>query len=93
MIAQGLLAPAGGLPATSGRPGWGSVPPRRQSRVRVKLPALHSSATKTPIPVATAMTAAMGLRGFRLNLAVGSRLQLERLGIGPPRSKALGEEA
>ena len=49
MIAQGLLAPAGGasLPpaADQGGPVW---LPQRQSRVRVKLPGPHSSATKTP---------------------------------------------
>lgn len=49
MIAQGLLAPAGGasLPPAADQ-GGGGVTPRWQSRVLVKLPGPHSSATKTP---------------------------------------------
>ena len=49
MIAQGLPAPAGGasLPPAADQGGGVSLP-RWQSRVLVKLPGPHSSATKTP---------------------------------------------
>ena len=48
MIAQGLPAPAGGLHCRQRRTRVGRVSlPRRQSRVLVKLPGPHSSATKT----------------------------------------------
>ena len=49
MIAQGLLAPAGGasLPPAADQGGGPVWLPQRQSRVLVKLPGPHSSATKT----------------------------------------------
>lgn len=48
---------------------------------------------KDAYPVATAMTAAMGLRGFRLNLAVESASSFEDLAALAPKIKeAVGEE-
>lgn len=94
MIAQGLLAPAGGasLPPAADQGGAGVTPPVAES---------GSSETARPsqqrykdaYPVATAMTAAMGLRGFRLNLAVESASSFEDLAALAPKIKeAVGEE-
>ena len=94
MIAQGLLAPAGGasLPPAADQGGAGVTPPVAES---------GSSETARPsqqrykdaYPVAAAMTATMGLRGFRLNLAVESASSFEDLAALAPKIKeAVGEE-
>ena len=95
MIEQGLLAPVGGgaLPAVavaasaaapSATPAeGGSGETARPSQQRYK----------DAYPVATAMTAALGLRGFRLNLAVESASSFEDLAALAPKIKeAVGEE-
>jgi hypothetical protein len=94
MIEQGLLAPVGGgaLPAAavaapaaapSATPAeGGSGETARPSQQRYK----------DAYPVATAMTAALGLRGFRLNLAVEAASSFEDLAALAPKIKdAVGE--
>ena len=94
MIEQGLLAPVGGgaLPAVavaasaaapSATPAeGGSGETARPSQQRYK----------DAYPVATAMTAALGLRGFRLNLAVEAASSFEDLAALAPKIKeAVGE--
>ena len=94
MIAQGLPAPAGGasLPPAADQGGGGVAPPVAES---------GSSETARPsqqrykdaYPVAAAMTATLGLRGFRLNLAVESASSFEDLAALAPKIKeAVGEE-
>jgi hypothetical protein len=94
MIEQGLLAPVGGgvlpaaavaapaaAPAAAAAEG-GSGETARPSQQRYK----------DAYPVATAMTAALGLRGFRLNLAVESASSFEDLAALAPKIKeAVGE--
>ena len=94
MIEQGLLAPVGGgalpaavvaapaaAPAATAAEG-GSGETARPSQQRYK----------DAYPVATAMTAALGLRGFRLNLAVESASSFEDLAALAPKIKeAVGE--
>ena len=94
MIAQGLPAPAGGA----------SLPPAAdQGRGGVTPPVAESSSSETArpsqqrykdaYPVAAAMTATLGLRGFRLNLAVESASSFEDLAALAPKIKeAVGEE-
>ena len=94
MIEQGLLAPVGGgaLPAavvaapaaapsaTAAEGGSGETARPSQQRY------------KDAYPVGTAMTAALGLRGFRLNLAVESASSFEDLAALAPKIKeAVGE--
>lgn len=90
MIEQGLLAPVGGgalpaavvaVPSAVATEG-GSGETARPSQQRYK----------DAYPVATAMTAALGLRGFRLNLAVESASSFEDLAALAPKIKeAVGE--
>ena len=95
MIEQGLLAPVGGgaLPAvvaaapaaapSAAAAEGGSGETARPSQQRYK----------DAYPVATAMTAALGLRGFRLNLAVESASSFEALAALAPKIKAAVGEA
>ena len=94
MIAQGLLAPAGGasLPPAADQGGVGVAPPAAESGSS-ETARSSQQRYKDAYPVATAMTAAMGLRGFRLNLAVESASSFEDLAALAPKIKeAVGEE-
>lgn len=93
MIAQGLLAPAGGasLPRPAEQGGAVESPPAEAATGETARPSQQRY--KDAYPVATAMTAAMGLRGFRLNLAVESASSFEDLAALAPKIKeAVGEE-
>lgn len=94
MIAQGLLASAGGGPLPSAP----ESPAAPAAAVAAADPAASETARpsqqryKDAYPVATAMTAALGLRGFRLNLAVESASSFEDLAALAPKIKeAVGE--
>ena len=94
MIAQGLLAPAGGasLPPAAD-PGAASMAPPAAVSGSGETARSSQQRYKDAYPVATAMTAAMGLRGFRLNLAVESASSFEDLAALAPKIKeAVGEE-
>lgn len=95
MIAQGLLAPAGGgaLPAAGvaapAVPPSGAAPAEGGSGETARP---SQQRYKDAYPVATAMTAALGLRGFRLNLAVEAASSFEDLAALAPKIKeAVGE--
>ena len=79
MIAQGLPAPAGGasLPRPAEQGGAAESPPAEAATGETARPSQQRY--KDAYPVATAMTAALGLRGFRLNLAVESASSFEDL--------------
>ena len=80
------------------------ITPRRMSRTDIsaspmkpfaegKPSALSQSNYSTAYPIATRLTAALGLRGFRLNLAVEAAGDLEKLKELAPRIKdAIGVE-
>lgn len=94
MIAQGLLASAGGGPLPSAP----ETPAAPAAAAAAAEPAASETARpsqqryKDAYPVATAMTAALGLRGFRLNLAVESASSFEDLAALAPKIKeAVGE--
>lgn len=94
MIAQGLLASAGGGPLPSAP----ETPAAPAAAAAAAEPAASETARpsqqryKDAYPVATAMTAALGLRGFRLNLAVESTSSFEDLAALAPKIKeAVGE--
>jgi hypothetical protein len=94
MIAQGLLASAGGGPLPSAP----ESPAAPAAAAAAADPAASETARpsqqryKDAYPVATAMTAALGLRGFRLNLAVESASSFEDLAALAPKIKeAVGE--
>lgn len=94
MIAQGLLAPAGGASLSpAADPGAASMAPPAAASGSGETARLSQQRYKDAYPVATAMTAAMGLRGFRLNLAVESASSFEDLAALAPKIKeAVGEE-
>lgn len=94
MIAQGLLASADGGPVPSAP----ETPAAPAAAAAAAEPAASETARpsqqryKDAYPVATAMTAALGLRGFRLNLAVESASSFEDLAALAPKIKeAVGE--
>ena len=94
MIEQGLLAPVGGgaLPAAAvAAPAAApSATPAEGGAGETARPSQQRY--KDAYPVATAMTAALGLRGFRLNLAVESASSFEDLAALAPKIKeAVGE--
>lgn len=103
MIAQGLLAPLSGqaLPASGSRPAPVAEPAMVASATdlgTVASPVEGSGRSpkeryQAAYPIATELTAAMGLRGFRLNLAVEGAGSFEDLAALAPRIReAVGDE-
>lgn len=91
MIAQGLLASAGGGPLPSA-PETPAAPAAAAEPAASETARPSQQRYKDAYPVATAMTAALGLRGFRLNLAVESASSFEDLAALAPKIKeAVGE--
>ncbi|MDO9402480.1 MAG: hypothetical protein Q7T87_00450 [Polaromonas sp.] len=91
MVSQGLLAPQMPSPGASdlvSRPAP-LEPPRASGAPTFSDQASYSRA----YPIATRLTAALGLRGFRLNLAVEAAGDLEKLReLAPKIREAVGPE-
>lgn len=103
MIAQGLLASASGLPVSIGV----AAAPGESLQAGVGASATDLGIVATPAegsgrspkeryqaayPIATALTAGLGLRGFRLNLAVEGAGSFEDLAaLAPKLREALGD--
>ena len=93
MIALGFLAPADGAGVPSG-PAAAAVAEPAASVPAVAAPPLNKSELfSLAWPVATRLTATLGLRGFRLNLAVEAAAGYDDLLALLPRiTEALGPE-
>lgn len=102
MIAQGLLAPAAKMAAM---PSAASAPPSSAVAAHNGAPSVESSQSapepsgRSPMeryqaayPIATQLTAALGLRGFRLNLAVEGAGSFDDLAaLAPKIRQAVGD--
>ena len=103
MIAQGLLAPVGGqMPAAAASPLAGPA-----AAALAEAPATDLGTVASPVegsgrspmeryqaayPIATELTAGLGLRGFRLNLAVEGAGSFEDLAVlAPEIREAVGD--
>ena len=102
MIAQGLLAPVGGL-----MPAAAASLAASPAAVLAEAPATDLGIVASPVegsgrspmeryqaayPIATELTAALGLRGFRLNLAVEGAGSFEDLAaLAPKIREAVGD--
>ena len=103
MIAQGLLAPVGGqMPAAAANPVAGPA-----AAALAEAPATDLGTVASPVegsgrspreryqaayPIATELTAGLGLRGFRLNLAVEGAGSFEDLAaLAPKIREAVGD--
>ena len=103
MIAQGLLAPVGGqMPAAAASPLAGPA-----AAALAEAPATDLGTVASPVegsgrspmeryqaayPIATELTAGLGLRGFRLNLAVEGAGSFEDLAaLAPKIREAVGD--
>ena len=103
MIAQGLLAPVGGqMPAAAASPVAGPA-----AAALAEAPATDLGTVASPVegsgrspmeryqaayPIATELTAGLGLRGFRLNLAVEGAGSFEGLAaLAPKIREAVGD--
>ena len=88
----GFLAPIASAAAAVQKPRT-DLPAPLKSNVDGKPSELSQSNYSTAYPIATRLTAALGLRGFRLNLAVEAAGDLEKLKELAPRIKdAVGAE-
>lgn len=98
MLSLGLLAPVAGAPVSAPAPLAASTEPAPLAAA----PAPSASGAPTlsaqehysrAYPIATRLTAALGLRGFRLNLAVESAGDLAKLQeLAPKIKEAVGPE-
>jgi hypothetical protein len=102
MLQQGLLEPVAGTAAAPAPPAASDMPmPVPGAPLDVPLGTTGILLERTPqqryqdaYPIATKLTASLGLRGFRLNLAVEGALNYEQLRELAPRIKdAVGEKA
>lgn len=104
MIAQGLLAPLSGQPSAMGAGSGGLSAPLEESpgAAATDLGTVASpvgGSGRTPMeryqaayPIATELTAGLGLRGFRLNLAVEGAGSFEDLAaLAPKIREAVGD--
>ena len=102
MIAQGLLAPVGGqMPAAAANPVAGPAAALAEAPATdlgtVASPVEGSGRSpmeryKAAYPIATELTAGLGLRGFRLNLAVEGAGSFEDLAaLAPKIREAVGD--
>ena len=103
MIAQGLLAPVGGqMPAAVASPVAGPATPALAEAPATDLGTVASpveGSGRSPMeryqaayPIATELTAGLGLRGFRLNLAVEGAGSFEDLAaLAPKIREAVGD--
>ena len=103
MIAQGLLAPVGGqMPAAAANPVAGPATPALAEAPATDLGTVASPVEgsgrspmeryKAAYPIATELTAGLGLRGFRLNLAVEGVGSFEDLAaLAPKIREAVGD--
>lgn len=104
MIAQGLLAPLSGQPSAMGTGSGGLSAPLEESpgAAATDLGTVASpveGSGRTPMeryqaayPIATELTAGLGLRGFRLNLAVEGAGSFEDLAaLAPKIREAVGD--
>lgn len=94
MIDQGLLVPQGGGTAAAGAPlGAGDV------AAAAEAPGSQGGSGRTPqeryqaaYPIATELTADLGLRGFRLNLAIEGASSFDQLAaLAPKIREAVGD--
>jgi hypothetical protein len=95
MIALGFLAPVDGsvMPARATVVASSDVPTAAPAAVGASEPLNKSEAFSLAWPVATRLTATLGLRGFRLNLAVEAAAGYDDLLALLPRiTEALGPE-
>ena len=103
MVAQGLLAPVGGqMPAAAANPVAGPATPALAEAPATDLGTVASpveGSGRSPMeryqaayPIATELTAGLGLRGFRLNLAVEGAGSFEDLAaLAPKIREAVGD--
>lgn len=102
MIAQGLLASLSGIPVSMGMAASAVPPQAVDGASATDLGTVAASAEgsgrspkeryQTAYPIATALTAGLGLRGFRLNLAVEGAGSFEDLAaLAPKLREALGD--
>ena len=103
MIAQGLLAPVGGqMPAAAASPVAGQAAPALAEAPATDLGTVASPVEgsgrspmeryKAAYPIATELTAGLGLRGVRLNLAVEGAGSFEDLAaLAPKIREAVGD--
>lgn len=95
MVSLGLLAPAEGT-AFSQAPSVAAVPVAAAAMAPASVSAsamTHQQRYQAAYPVATKLTAALGLRGFKLNLAVEAAANWEELvGLAPKIRAAVGAD-
>lgn len=99
LVAAGALAPVTGAGAAASEPA--PVASTQEVVIDFPLSGLEAVAERSPrqryieaYPIAVALTASLGLRGFRLNLAVEGAANLEELQAVAPRIReAVGPQA
>lgn len=95
MMSLGLLAAANGaMPQAAASQAPGAAAPAAVAAEAPAGPALsHQQRYQAAYPVATKLTAALGLRGFKLNLAVEAAATWEELvGLAPKIRAAVGAD-
>lgn len=100
MVALGLLVPAdGAAPAPAATVATGpaaaavAAPAPAPADALAAAPISHQQRYQAAYPIATRLTAALGLRGFKLNLAVEAAANWEELvGLAPKIRAAVGTD-
>ena len=98
MVALGLLVPADGAApvvqtAAAPSPAAVAAPSPVPADTPAAAPMSHQQRYQAAYPIATRLTAALGLRGFKLNLAVEAAANWEELvGLAPKIRAAVGTD-
>ena len=98
MVALGLLVPADGTApvvqtAAAPSPAAAAAPSPVPADTPAAAPMSHQQRYQAAYPIATKLTAALGLRGFKLNLAVEAAANWEELvGLAPKIRAAVGTD-
>lgn len=98
MVALGLLVPADGAApvvqtAAAPGPAAAAAPSPVPADTPAAAPMSHQQRYQAAYPIATKLTAALGLRGFKLNLAVEAAANWEELvGLAPKIRAAVGTD-
>ena len=95
MMSLGLLVPAAGQPAVqpAAASAAAAAGPAATGAVAPEAGVSHQQRYQTAYPVATRLTASLGLRGFKLNLAVEAAATWEELvGLAPKIRAAVGAD-
>lgn len=104
LVASGLLAPVDGASAEPAASPVAAIPVQAPASAPAPAPAAAEPAGESgrsaqqryqdAYPIATRLTASLGLRGFRLNLAVEAALNVDQLReLGPRIRDAVGDKA